>query len=72
MSGVEKEDWKIHSIEMGKRRVKEEEKSRIDREREGKPLHSSLIDILKKNQKGKRKAKKKKPLPNTTTNKQKS
>lgn len=43
MSGIEKEDWKIHSIEMGKRRVKEEEKSRIDRELEGKTLHSSLL-----------------------------
>lgn len=45
MSGVEKEDWKIHSIEMGRRRVKQEEKSRIDRELEGKLLRSSLIDI---------------------------
>lgn len=45
MSGVEKEDWKIHSIEMGRRREKEKEESRIDRELEGKLLHSSLIDI---------------------------
>lgn len=45
MSGVEKEDWKFHSIEMGRRRVKEEEKSRIDRELEGELLHSSLINI---------------------------